>query len=572
MLVGLSTLPQVSYAQSPSIRSEVDRTELTTDEVLTLTITVTGGNSILGPLLPALENVNIVGRSTVSQTTIVDNRTTSELVHEYRLRPTIDGPLTIGAVRVTIDGQTYETDPITVQVHPGSRQPTTSQPALPPAEVSTALTGQDYFVEATVDNDSPRIGEQVVYTFKFYSAASFFGRSDYDGPELTGFWAREDPDQRRYRTVAADRRYTVAEIRTVLFPTVVGPRSIEPAEITIPGGFFQQATRLRTLPVEIDVQPLPPGAPADFSGAVGRFSISAKTDTIGAVVNEPLALTVTLSGEGNIDVLPNPVWTDMADWRTVDAPPTTNSRIEDGGLIGTRVYQRTLVPREAGDFTIPAVTFTYFDPKVERYLRISTDPIPVTVVDGPAQSAVPRLPDVDRDAVERLASDIRHIKPAPGSLSVADGKLAERGSFWAAMALPAAVLAGAVVWRRRQSLFGGRSRLTRSGRAYGRARSFLESSRETGADPYEASAHALTQYLGDKLDQPATGLTHDSLVGLLRSRGIASELVDRTAACLVSSEGGRFAPQASGLTSGEGLVEETEAVLSELERQFESDV
>ncbi|MDA1348541.1 MAG: BatD family protein, partial [Chloroflexi bacterium] len=137
VLASVSVYTASIHAQSPPVQSEVDRTELTTDEVLTLTVTIRGEGSISAPLLSALEGVNIVGRSTVSQTTLTNNQSISELVHEYRLRPTVDGPLTIGAVRVTIDGQTYTTDPITVEVHPGVSRPRTAQSTAPPATLST---------------------------------------------------------------------------------------------------------------------------------------------------------------------------------------------------------------------------------------------------------------------------------------------------------------------------------------------------------------------------------------------------------------------------------------------------
>ena len=296
--------------------------------------------------------------------------------------------------------------------------------------MSTELTGQPYYVEAEVDNRSPYLGEQVHYVFRFYSAVPA-GNPYYEKPDLTGFWAMEDSKPSLSSRMVAGRRYAIEEINKVLFPTIVGPRTIGQAMITIPGGRTEPARRLSTTPVEIDVRPLPSGAPADFSGAVGRFSISARTNSAGGAVNEPLTLTVNLTGEGNFDLLPDPGWPDMPGWRTFDAAPKTISRIDDGVLIGRRTYERTLVPREAGDFTIPPVRFTYFDPSKDSYETVSTDPIPVTVAKG---TAAPLPPDEDEDSVERLATDIRHIKPrariARGRLGPAarEGALLGNGS------------------------------------------------------------------------------------------------------------------------------------------------
>ena len=561
VLVCLAVLTPVAQAQSPPIRSEVDKTELKTGEVLTLTVTITAEGDIPPrPTFPLFSNVNIVGVRDSERTAEANNRKTFEFIYERQLSPTVDGPLTIGAIKVTIDGTTYETDPITVEVHPGGSTRATQQPLQPPAEVSTELSGQPYYVEAEVDNRSPYVGEQVHYIFRFYSAVPA-GSPYYEKPDLTGFWAMEDSKPSLSSRMVAGRRYAIEEINKVLFPTIAGPITIDPAVISIPGGLTEPARRLSTMPIEIDVRPRPPGAPADFSGAVGRFSISGRTNSASGAVNEPLTITVNLTGEGNFDLLPDPAWPDMPGWRTFDATPKTISRIDDGLLIGRRTYERTLVPREAGDFTIPPVSFTYFDPSKDRYETISTDPIPVAVAEGTA----PPPPDTTGDSVERQATDIRHIKPAPGSLAVASDPLHERGIYWAAAAIPAIVLAAAIGWRRMKV---AASRTSPSDRAHRRARRMLRMARKAGSDPYVAAGDALAAYIGDKLGQPLSGLTHDALSRLLLSRGADPDLVDRVEACLNASEGGRFAPGNEGPESGAELVKETSVVLSALEKQL----
>ena len=562
VLVCLSVLGTAAHAQSPPIRSEVDKTELKTGEVLTLTVTITAEGDIPPrPTFPLFSNVNIVGVRDSERTAEANNRKTFEFIYERQLSPTVDGPLTIGAIKVTIDGTTYETDPITVEVHPGGSTRATQQPpSQPPAEVSTELSGQPYYVEAEVDNRSPYVGEQVHYIFRFYSAVPA-GSPYYEKPDLTGFWALEDSNPSLSSRMVAGRRYAIEEINKVLFPTIAGPITIDPAVISIPGGLTEPARRLSTMPVDLDVRPLPPGAPADFSGAVGRFSISGRTNSASGAVNEPLTITVNLTGEGNFDLLPDPAWPDMPGWRTFDATPKTISRIDDGLLIGRRTYERTLVPREAGDFTIPPVSFTYFDPSKDRYEAISTDPIPVTVAEGTA----PPPPDTTGDSFERQATDIRHIKPAPGSLAVASDPLHERGIYWAAAAIPAIVLAAAIGWRRMKVTA---SRASPSDRAHSRARRMLRMVRKAGSDPYVAAGDALAAYIGDKLGQPLSGLTHDALSRLLLSRGADPDLVARVEACLNASEGGRFAPGNEGPESGDELVKETSVVLSGLEKQL----
>ena len=114
----------------------------------------------------------------------------------------------------------------------------------------------------------------------------------------------------------------MTELRTVLFPSLAGPVTIEPARITIPGGFFSSGAELQTQPVALDVKPMPPNAPPSFNGAVGQFTLSGNVDTTQSKVNEPITWEVTLSGWGNLNALPDPTWPDLPEWRSFESQAT----------------------------------------------------------------------------------------------------------------------------------------------------------------------------------------------------------------------------------------------------------
>ena len=270
-----------AQAQSP-VLAEVNRTSLTTDETLSLTVTVTGGSIVNAPQpsLPSLKGFNIVGRSSSSQISIVNGDMSSLVVYVYRLQPYEAGDLVIEPISVSIDGQTYSTQPITVRVSQGNGAPP-SAPAAPSvpsrqaqpqaAPPARELAGQDFYVEAIVDDARPYVGQQVVYTFRFYQAANLWEQPQYEGPTFTGFWSEHQGEQVDYRIQAAGRVYQVTELSSILFPSMVGPVTIDPARLTIPGGFFSRGQTLQTHPVELDVQPLPANAPQGFNGAVGQY-------------------------------------------------------------------------------------------------------------------------------------------------------------------------------------------------------------------------------------------------------------------------------------------------------------
>ena len=555
-------------AQSP-VTAEVDRDHLSLGDLLTLTVTVRGaGLGASAPDLPPLDDFDMVGFSTSTQVSVVNGRMSVEAAYLYRLRPLRSGELTIPSIPVTLKGQTYTTDPITVQVEGGNAPPAGETPTPQAAPAPDTLAGQDFFVEAEVDNANPYLGQQVVYTFRFYQAVNLLTQPRYDGPSFTGFWNRPQPDQTQYTTRAAGRTYRVTELHTLLFPTAAGEQTIEPATLTIPGGFFSPDEILRTKPVVVRVRPLPPGAPPDFGGAVGQFTIAAEADRTRGKVNDPITLRVTLSGTGNIETLPDPVWPELPGWRAFESKATTNAGVQNGRLSGHRIYERLMVPGEAGDFTLPSISYTYFDPQTETYQTIATDPIPVTIAPADAEPPLPALPGSNKETVQRLASDIRHIKPVPPLLEAAPPPLTGRPLYWLAWGVPLLLLGGNALWLRRQAHRRRHSALYRSLQAAKKARNALARARAEGTDPYAAAGRILTAYLSDKLDRPTAGLTHTDLHRLLQGANVTTPLIQQVQKVLAESDMGRFSPAAGNPAHAQRLLKETEQLIGELEKEL----
>ena len=525
------------YAQASPIQVDVDRRELSTDDTLTLTVTITGSSSVPSPSNSAFNEFDVVSRSSSSQISIVNGVTSAKVVYQYRLRPIRTGSVTIDPIQVVLDGQTFSSNPLSVQVTQGSSRARQVPGAPPSGPAPTRLIGQDYFVESTVDNAAPYLGEQVVYTFRIYRATGF-GRARYAAPDFTGFWNKQDFEQRTSVTQVAGRTYRVTELRTVLFPTLAGPMSIEPATLTVPGGFLGPSAVLRSEPVSLEIARLPESAPADFSGAVGQFAISAGIDSTDVTVNEPLTHTVTIRGQGNIDALADPNWPEMPRWRAFDSSATINSQVSGDKLTGSRVYERVLVPGAAGEFTIPPVSYSYFDPSVAEYVTMATAPTSVSVAPGASVSPITELPGVARDTVERLSADIRHIKPVPTGLTPASRALTDRVAYWVAWAVPAVALGAAFVWRQRRQRLLVNGAAARGMQAHRDAREQLAKARAERSDPYLAAGRTLVQYIGDRISQPVSGLTRSAIASLLASRDIPPGVIERVETCLVASEGG----------------------------------
>ncbi len=120
-VIALMIVAVPSFAQESPIQAEVDRTNLTTDESLVLTITVQGlGNNVSEPEIPYLDGLNIVGSSTSSQISIINGNTSTSRVYQFRLQPARPGDVTIAPINVVIDGQTFSSEPILVHIEQGA--------------------------------------------------------------------------------------------------------------------------------------------------------------------------------------------------------------------------------------------------------------------------------------------------------------------------------------------------------------------------------------------------------------------------------------------------------------------
>lgn len=582
LVILLASSVAISYAQGQEpLQAQVDRTTLSTDESLVLTVTVSA--SMLqapAPMLPDLEGFNVTGNSTSSQMSIINGNVKSQIVYTYRLQPYEAGDLVIDPINVTLDGETHSTQPIAIHVTQGvgappaaSARPADSEPVATTAE----LAGQYLYVEAEIDNPMPYLGQQVIYKFRLYQARKLWDQPQYEAPAFTGFWNELESDQQTYRVQAQGRIYEVTEVQNIIFPSVVGPVTIDPARLTIPGSFFRSGQTLQTKPIQLEVQPLPANAPEGFGGAVGQFTLEGWLDSVDGKVNEPLTWHVTVNGWGSISTAPDPTWPEMPGWRDFESHATVHTEVQDGQVVGGRTYERLLIPSTEGKSTIPPLQYVYFDPVAGQYQTIRTEPILVSIApeisgagDPGASASHPQTGNSQvsgqAEILEHLATDIRHLKPAPLELGMVKEPVTSSALYWVAWAFPALGVAGYFAWQRRQRHLENNLGLVRSSQARKKARKALAWARKQRQDAYSIVGQILMAYLGDKLDQPVAGLTHQGLAHLLLEHGVSSDLVERVGVLLVSSDLGRFAPGADHPDHAQSLLQEAEILITALEK------
>lgn len=547
----------LANAQS-RLRAEVDRTQMSTDDILTLSLILESESASLNaPPLPSMDGFDLVGTSSQTQMSIANGKVSNEARWIYQLRPTQLGQITIPPMRVQVGQERLETDAIVIEVSPGS------MPTPEPALEGRSSAGRDFWVEATVDRPQPFVGQAVNYVFRFYQTYRLGLRPSYAAPSFQGFWS-EAPQQRVYNTRQAGRDVRVIELRHVLFPTRSGKLQIEPATFDIPGGFGSRAMHFETEPVELSARELPPGAPDDFQGAVGRYTIAATLDSAQGKVGEPLRLRVTLSGEGNIAALPEPVWPRLpAAWTWYAGAEQAETQVENGKVTGSRSFERFIIPASQGSAELPGIPYSYFDPIEERYRSVQTGSARLEILAG--EVAPPAAAQARSVAPIRLASDARPSR--------------DRRPFYLLLALlPLALMGLEGSWNRRRETRRLLRRL-HEGSALTRALKLLDSEAATesvGAGEWSRAQRALESYVALKLEREPGGLKRAEILVAIESAGLDTDLIRRWKLLLLQADQAAFAPEGrSPAVAGGGIavdepLERCRALLEDTESAWPS--
>jgi hypothetical protein len=394
-------------------------------------------------------------------------------------------------------------------------------------------------VTTSLDKNSAVVGEQRTLTFKFFSRAPLLSQPSYHPPDTTGFLSEDLPPQKSYVSTVDGLRYQVVELNTALFPTSSGKFTIGPASLDCnvqdfqdPFGdqFFQQffnrgkTVTLRSDPITVTVRPVPSeGRPASFRGDVGRYQISASFDKKSARVHEPVTLTVTVSGEGNIKSLSAPPLPDVNEFKTYETLSSLNIDKKDGRLRGSKVFTTVLKPEVSGTLTFPAIPLSYFDPGVNAFKTVTTKPLALSVSpadtnDSAGSGAVSYTSAPE--GLKEIGRDIRFIKTR-GALRTQNPPVQERPWFPYAQAVPA-VLFG-LVWAGRAFGSAGLKRLSPS--AARKALGAIKREKARGTPSIEALHRIFLDYAAAVVGANPQSLTSERIVSFLSARGRSAELL-----------------------------------------------
>ncbi|MFH2056673.1 MAG: BatD family protein [bacterium] len=605
MVLFLLTLAATAWADVV-VTASVDRTEIYSDERVQLTVTVEGKVTNLPDIsLPELPDFVSYSSGTSQNISFVNGKTQVTKSYNFVLAPTKTGTLTIPPMAMEIDGKQYTTPKFDITVNQGqspgnawsrsqpqqrrSDQPQPQQQQQEPQQV----TGDDLFITTSIDKDTVYVNEQVTLSFKFYQAdrVDITQNPDYQPPQKTGFWVEDLPPRETGYRVLNNRRYHVTEIKSGLFPTTAGEQEVGEAMLNVTvreprnrrdpfsifdDPFFGLSGRGRTIqlssnPIKVVTLPLPDkGRPESFTGAVGNYRISASADKTSVEVNEPVTLTVRISGSGNIKSVALPEFPELPEFRSYRAGDSENMTKTNYRVGGTKTFEQVFIPKLAGVYTIPAVEFSFFDPKQEAYKTLVTDPVQIEVT--PAQDRyASQVQNLESNKIDLVARDIRYLKSDIGEVNGGKSRLLAVHPLYLALYLLPLIGYGVVLTQKKRH---EKLQTDVAFRRLKQARKFaekrLKSARQSldqgAANEFYANINrSMIEYFADRFDLPAFGLTADSIKEFASNR-LPEKLTERLLDLLSQCDLGRFAPGGSEPQQMEQLWQQAKSLIVEMEK------
>ncbi|HEX9750814.1 MAG TPA: BatD family protein [candidate division Zixibacteria bacterium] len=583
----LAALPPAARADI-RFTASVDTDSIPRDGVVHFTLTLQAPEqSLPNPTLPDLGAFEVFSSGRAQNVSYVDGRVTTSIAYNYALVPRGPGNYTIGEAKVTIDGKEYTTQPIAIVVtKEGAGSVTQQQRQQPPPETpdreKPGGKREGIFITTSLDKDTALVNEPVTFIFRFYRAQRLLSSPEYNRPEFPGFWVEELSPQRRYRRTIDGVEYDVTELRTMLFPTDAGVKTIEPArlKIAIPNrsrgsaldpfgrdifGLIGGEDRvLQSDPLSLIVLAPPArGRPENWSGLVGRFRMKSSVSAREVAVGDPITVTVTIEGEGNIKSIARPQFDSIPDFRTFSAGTSETVSKEGYRIGGMKSFEEVFVPQRAGVYALPVFSLCYYDLNSQRYATLTSDTITVTVTGASTDFSLPSL-RLQPDELSDLAADVRFLKTDGTDLRTVAGPGLFGPAFWAGHLVPLCGLLAFVGWRRRILRDQANPASRRRRLAYRSALQRLrngESARVSTADV----ASALEQFFSDRYNCAARGLRRNDMRDLLAKDRVPESTLNEYMDLLDWCDRSRYVPADSDGAPSE-LITRAISLLAEFEQ------
>ena len=528
--------------------------------------------------------------STSSSTSFVNGHRTSSFsqTYTYTLMAQRAGTFTIGPATIKVDGENIQSNGVRIQVLPEDEQPTqqsnsgavqqsggrSNSEAVQQSEGRS--NSENIFVRTIASKTRVHEQEALLVTYKLYFANVDVAQltNNTKLPEFTGF-LKQDLEQGDIQTQLEHyngRNYQTAVLyRTILYPQHSGDIQIDPARFeavirvqtqqrarSIFDDFFAtytNVTKMLTAPgVTIHVSALPSGKPAGFSGGVGKFTLTPSISQTELQANEAVTIKIDISGSGNMKLLKTPAIDWPEGFEPYDPKVTNNYKTTTSGVSGTKSIEYLAIPRSAGEYTIPAVSFSYFDIEDKAYRTLSTPEYTIHVKRGANEpSAVSNQPSAvvsytQKEDIKQLGTDIRYIDTKNLVVTKSRGhEITNSRYIWLFYIVPFIIALILLIVLRKQIKENADITRVRYKHANKVAQKRLKAAQAAlkANDKnafYAAIEQAAWTYLSDRLSIPTADLNKENIASLLRQKGVSEALIAEVKNVLSTAEFARYAP------------------------------
>lgn len=582
LLICLAT--SFCWAQDITFKAKVSKKKLGINERLRVDFEMNNDGDNFTP--PGFEGFTIVGgpNQSVSRQ-YINGKGTFSKTYSYFLAPKKRGKFKIGQAQITFNNEIYKSVPVTVEVTAAVKRPNDPNDAV-------AIAERNIHVVAELSKTKPYLNEAITVTYKLYVSedASVSNWRELDAPDFSDFWSQninEKEFQVREGTFNNEPYRYVILRRVVLYPQKTGKITLEPlaldVTIDVPtnrrdlfGRILQrrQNITLASKSRVINVKPLPEeGKPADFNGAVGRFNFNITTNKKNLDATEALELTVKASGSGNLKLFKLPEPTLPKNLEVYTPENQDKVRTNAAGMSGFKQNKYTVVPQYKGKYPIPPVTFSYFDPKIEKYKQLTSDEIVIDVQNGPQNQTQQEPASTSKKSTKQNvianSNQFMFIKQKTTFKSINETPFFKSNLFWGLLIAPLLLIPIARIIKSKRSARKADVSGNRIRKADKLARKFLSEAKKNMGNKkefYIALERALHNYLKAKLNIQTSDLSKTRITNLLKQKEVNASDVTEYIGLLESCEFARYTPSSKATMQQD--FDKAVRTISTLDKQF----
>ncbi|MGR3302733.1 MAG: BatD family protein [Candidatus Scalindua sp.] len=600
IFIFMLNLVSTAYAKEIKVIISIDKTRVEVGNHFRLTVGVHGAfNTDIPQITPPENFILMYGPSVSTQTSIVNNVVSVFRGFTYSFSPTETGKFELGPASLEYKGKVYTSNIVKIEVV--KRTPFEGGVDIDPDRERSKRIDiyKRIFIELSTDKKEAYIYEQIIESFKlFFQKGLPIDNLDYEAASTKSFLAEKLGEERRYEEVRDGILYNVIELRTALFPLVSGKIEIPPAKFKCDIIIRQQSYSNsifdefigrggRKYPIErstdsikLKIKSLPElDKPEDFAGTVGKFTMDVLAKPTKVKVGDPITLSINIRGEGNIQTIGEPVLTagDEKDFKIYPAEIDMTITDRGKGIRGEKLFSKVIEPQHEDIDFIPAISFSYFDPELERYKTITHDPIPIVVEHSDLEIPIRfSLEDAEKvkGQVKILTKDILPIMSDLYSFKNQGFAIYNRPLFLAFIFLtPILVVIVCIYVQRHRELLQTDVGYARKRRALSRAKKQLSNARQLipldkPSEFYSTLAKTVMEHIADKLNLASASITSDNISGILESRGVSHDVIKELKQCLESCDYGRFSASQHSKDQMVRTLDTAEEFIMHLEKQL----